>query len=223
MSVVTGTAAPRGRIDKRQAILDAAFTVFAQRGYTQAGMQEIADVAGTAKPTVYSHFHDKETLFLAALGAAGDDLAALNLAIIDDMRADDMRTSGGDIAAEFERTAFRLAELCCEERSRALRRLTYAEVHRFPSLLEIVYGRTAGQLTAALAGQLARLSLAGRLRHCDPDTAAGQFLALVTGPMESRSRLGTREVSQAEACVVASAAVDTFLRAYGAPSSPAAG
>ncbi|HEX2314666.1 MAG TPA: TetR/AcrR family transcriptional regulator C-terminal domain-containing protein, partial [Thermomonospora sp.] len=61
---------------------------------------------------------------------------------------------------------------------------------------------------------LARLSLAGRLRRCDPSTAAEQFLALLTGPAEARSRYGTRTVGEEELRAVARAAVDTFLAAY---------
>ncbi|MEU0742953.1 TetR/AcrR family transcriptional regulator C-terminal domain-containing protein [Streptomyces sp. NPDC006134] len=62
---------------------------------------------------------------------------------------------------------------------------------------------------------MARLSLAGRLRPCDPEQAAEHFLALLTGPLEARSGLGTRRLPAAELRGPADAAVDTFLRAYG--------
>ncbi|RMI31190.1 TetR/AcrR family transcriptional regulator [Nocardia stercoris] len=206
---MSGRAAPRGRIDKRQAILDAAFTVFARRGYAQTCMQEIAEVAGAAKPTVYNHFADKEALFLAAMAAVSDAVTTRNLAIVNEIRL-----PVADLDAVLHRTAYRLAQSCCEERSRALRRLVCSEVNHFPDLLETVYGHTAEQLTAALAGKLAQLSLSGQLRPCDPAAAAEQFLALLTAPMDNRSRLGTRKVPTAEIRAVASGAVDTFLRAY---------
>ncbi|MEV8061343.1 TetR/AcrR family transcriptional regulator C-terminal domain-containing protein [Streptomyces antimycoticus] len=73
----------------------------------------------------------------------------------------------------------------------------------------------------------ARLSPAGRPRPGDPARAAEQLLALLTGPMEVRSRPGTRKVSAAETRTVARSAVDTFLRAYEAaatePPDPRAG
>src|SRR5690606_41329263 len=74
---------PRGRIDKRQAILDAAITVFARRGYDQACVQEIADEAGVAKPTVYNHLTDKATLFREAMTAAARTARARHLATLD--------------------------------------------------------------------------------------------------------------------------------------------
>jgi len=52
-----------GRIDKRQAILDAAFTIFARDGYYLAGVDAIAAEARVAKHTIYNHFRDKENLF----------------------------------------------------------------------------------------------------------------------------------------------------------------
>ncbi|WP_198406846.1 TetR/AcrR family transcriptional regulator C-terminal domain-containing protein [Nocardia terpenica] len=45
--------------------------------------------------------------------------------------------------------------------------------------------------------------------------AAEQFGALLTGPVESRSRLGTRKLPASELREVTENAVATFLRAFG--------
>ena len=55
------TAQPR--TDRREAMLDAALEVFSRDGYDGGNIDEIARVAGVAKPTVYSHFGDKAALF----------------------------------------------------------------------------------------------------------------------------------------------------------------
>ncbi|GJF22599.1 MULTISPECIES: TetR/AcrR family transcriptional regulator [Streptomyces] len=220
----TGRAAPRaasrGRIDKREAILSAAFTVFSQRGYARACMEEIAEVAGVAKHTVYNHLGDKENVFRSALEAAADTVMAENLTVVELLTLDGHGSTAGDeeLRATFEDVAHRLLLQCCDDRSWALRRLLYAEVARFPELLEIVWGRGASRLQQSLADRLARLSLAGRLRPCDPAEAAEQFLALLTGPMERRSRLGTHAVDEEELRAVAGSAVRTFLLAYGRPA-----
>ncbi|MFF2083883.1 TetR/AcrR family transcriptional regulator [Nocardia sp. NPDC058176] len=211
----TGPTTSRGRIDKRQAILDAAFVVFARRGYAQAGVQEVAEEAGVAKPTIYNHLNDKETLFRHAITAASDAVLAENLAVVERLR-----TPGDDLRAALDDVAYRLIRSCCTEQSRSLRWLTYGTVAQFPDLIDVVVSRTSDQLGEALADRLARLSLSGRLRPCDPATAAEQFLVLITGPMEGRTRLGTRKVTTAEMRAVATAAVDTFLRAYEPPETP---
>lgn len=202
-------AAPRGRIDKRQAILDAAFTVFAQRGYEQASVRDIASEAGVAKPTVYNHFGDKETLFRCSVEATADAVMAANLEI-----ADRLRTPGGDLGATMADVAYRMLRICCDERSSALRRLSYAQLVHFPDLAADVHQRTSVRLGEALADRFAQLRLSGHLRPCDPAQAAEQFLALLTAPMEARSRLGSRNVPATEVRAVAGAAVETFLRAY---------
>lgn len=200
----------RGRIDKRQAILAAAGEVFAREGYAQAGVDAIAAEAGVAKPTVYNHFGDKETLFRAAIAADADRALAKHLAAVDELR------DGNDLRATLEDVGHHMLVCHCEERSVALRRLLSAELVRFPDLIDIVRGRAADRVTDALADRLARLALAGRLRRLDPTQAAEQFIALLTGPIEARSRLGTRRVPDDELRTVARAAVDTFLRAFAA-------
>ncbi|MFD0663759.1 TetR/AcrR family transcriptional regulator [Thermocatellispora tengchongensis] len=185
----TRRPAPRGRIDKRKAILDAAFAVFARRGYDQACVQEIAEEAGVAKPTVYNHLSDKENLFRHAVETAAEAVMADNLAVVELVRE-----PSGDLRALLEDVADRMLRICCDERSRALRRLTYAQLVRFPDLIEVVHRRTSTRVAEALADRLARLCLSGHLRPCDPAQAAEQFLALLTAPVEARSRLGGREV-----------------------------
>ncbi|MCD0450920.1 TetR/AcrR family transcriptional regulator [Actinocorallia sp. API 0066] len=201
---------PRGRIDKRQAIVDAAFRVFARQGYEQASVQDIAEEAGVSKQTVYNHFQDKQAVFSAAMAATADAVLADNLAAVERLR-----DPGPDLRAALNETAFGLLKICCDPRSSALRSLTYAQLTRFPDLLEVVQGRLASGLGPAMADRLARLALAGELRPCDPERAAEQFLALLTAPVETRSRMGTRKLPEDDVKAVAEAAVDTFLRAYG--------
>ncbi|MEU4342481.1 TetR/AcrR family transcriptional regulator [Nocardia sp. NPDC023852] len=207
---MTGTTAARGRIDKRQAILDVAFTVFARRGYDKACVQEIADEAGVAKPTVYNHLTDKQTLFEHAVLAAADAVAAQTLAIVDELRE-----PGEDLAPILTDVAYRLLEVCAGDRSRALRALTYAQLAAFPDLVDTILTRTSRNIAEAMADRLARLALAGKLRVTEPAEAAEQLLALLTAPLEARSRLGTRAVPEAELRDIAGSAIRTFLSAYG--------
>jgi len=49
----------------RSLLLDAAETVFAEKGFTPATVDDIADAAGYTKGAIYKHFATKEDLFLA--------------------------------------------------------------------------------------------------------------------------------------------------------------
>ena len=52
----------RRRQRTREALLDAAATVFAQRGFHGASLDEIAETAGYTRGAIYKHFADKEDL-----------------------------------------------------------------------------------------------------------------------------------------------------------------
>ena len=54
---------------KREAILDCAVRIFAERGFDDADVQDIANASGVGKGTVYRYFGKKEDLFLAAADA----------------------------------------------------------------------------------------------------------------------------------------------------------
>lgn len=49
----------------RQNILDAAFDLFAQKGFTRTTLNEVAAVAGVTRGGIYWHFKDKVDLFMA--------------------------------------------------------------------------------------------------------------------------------------------------------------
>ncbi|MFC4122334.1 TetR/AcrR family transcriptional regulator [Nonomuraea zeae] len=199
----------RGRIDKRQAILEGAFTVFARHGYTQACVQDIAREAGVAKPTVYNHMTDKATLFRHAIEASAQTSLDERVAALEPLEA-----PGDDLHGTLEQVAYELLRLHTDGRSCALRRLLYSEITHFPDILDIVRDMGPDHLNKALADRLARLALAGRLRTTDPDLTAEQFMALILGPLEARSQMGTRQLDDAELRTMARAAVETFVRAW---------
>jgi AcrR family transcriptional regulator len=62
----TRAARAEGR-DARQQLLEAAMAVFAERGYREASVDEIAHRAGYSKGAFYWHFPSKDDLFYALL------------------------------------------------------------------------------------------------------------------------------------------------------------
>lgn len=53
------------RLSKEESILDAAEKVFSEVGYKNAKMEDIANVAGITKVTLYTYFQSKENLYMA--------------------------------------------------------------------------------------------------------------------------------------------------------------
>jgi len=70
--------AERRRQQTREYLLRAASQVFAERGFHEATLDEVAAAAGYTKGAVYSNFKNKEDLFLALLeDAYARDMAAI--------------------------------------------------------------------------------------------------------------------------------------------------
>jgi AcrR family transcriptional regulator len=59
---------------RRRQLLGVALKVFAERGFHNASMNDIAVEAGVTKPVLYQHFTSKRELFTELLGDVGRDL-----------------------------------------------------------------------------------------------------------------------------------------------------
>lgn len=59
---------------RRRQLLDVALRVFAERGFHDASMNDIAVAAGVTKPVLYQHFTSKRELFAELLSDVGRDL-----------------------------------------------------------------------------------------------------------------------------------------------------
>jgi AcrR family transcriptional regulator len=83
----------------RRLVLAAARTVFMDRGYHGATLEQIADAAGFSKGVVYSQFASKADLFLRLLEARIEQRAAENAGLVEQFSA------GGGVAALVEHLA----------------------------------------------------------------------------------------------------------------------
>ena len=63
-------AKPRALGDKYQRILDAAISVFAEKGFHSARVSDVANRASVADGTIYLYFHNKEELLMTAINTA---------------------------------------------------------------------------------------------------------------------------------------------------------
>jgi AcrR family transcriptional regulator len=100
-------------------ILRAANRVFAQQGFDQATMAEIARVAGVAKGTIYLYYPSKQDIYSAALRRRAAELAALTKAAMA------QATGAGDKVRAFIETTLRYFE-----EHREFFRISYSEVGR---------------------------------------------------------------------------------------------
>ncbi len=196
----------------RAALLDAARNAFAEHGYTDTSVDDIAARAGLAKRTVYNIYGDKETLFLAAIGesiAIAEAFAGTVTARVADMT---------DPWTELPSIAVRLASEVLLGPVVPLRRLIARESFHFPDLAAEYRDKAPESVLRALAGGFEAASRRGVLAIEDPELAAEHFAYLVMGAELDRRMLGdTTSAERVERR--ARSGVTVFLRAYGVPPS----
>jgi TetR/AcrR family transcriptional regulator, mexJK operon transcriptional repressor len=201
----------RESADKHSAIIEAAAEVFLDNGYLGASMDDIANRAGVAKQTVYSHFAGKKALFVAMASALSNEAS-------DRVQSEVPEYVDGDVERYLTDYAVRQLNTVLVPRILRLRRLVIGEVTRFPELGVALYSGGPGRAIESLAATIKRLSALGALSIVNPTLAATQFNWLVmSAPLNRAMLLGDAAIPDASAlCTHAAESVRMFLAAYGA-------
>jgi TetR/AcrR family transcriptional repressor of mexJK operon len=195
---------------KRQAVLDAAATLFMAQGYGAVSMDAIAKEAGVSKATLYAHFASKDQLFATIIGeACRTKIAAADVLVQAEIG------SAAEIAEALRGFGVRMVRFLLEPTTKAIYRVVVAECVRFPELGVAFYESGPAHFLAFFSGWLGEQMRAGRLRDADPAVAAEQFIALMRGDINMRASVGLPSQDD-DAAIEAHVAnvVDTFMRAF---------
>lgn len=191
---------------KREAILEAAKTLFLSLGYANTSMDAVAAAAGVSKLTVYSHFTDKQTLFCSAVMATCQiQLPDLLFEYPEGVPVEEVLLT---IARNFQ-------ALISSDEAIKLSRLIMAQGSLDPSFGEYFYEAGPKRVLAGMEALLRGAHERGLLRIDNPLRAAEHFFCLVKGAPDYRLLLGCAgplEGDEAEAHVREVVAV--FLRAF---------
>ncbi len=191
---------------KREAILEAAKTLFLSLGYANTSMDAVAAAAGVSKLTVYSHFTDKQTLFCSAVMATCQiQLPDLLFEYPEGAPVDEVLLT---IARNFQ-------ALISSDEAVKLSRLIMAQGSLDPSFGEYFYEAGPKRVLAGMEALLRGADERGLLRIDNPLRAAEHFFCLVKGAPDYRLLLGCAgplEGDEAEAHV--REVVGVFIRAF---------
>src|SRR5699024_6730861 len=90
----SGKSATRMTREQRRAqLIDVALDIFAQHGYAQTTMEEVALHASVSKPVLYQHFHNKRDLYFTLIDV---ELDAPRDAVTSRMEAVDLEAEDAD-------------------------------------------------------------------------------------------------------------------------------
>ncbi|GAB3677143.1 TetR/AcrR family transcriptional regulator [Actinocorallia lasiicapitis] len=197
---------------KHQAILDAATTVFLDRGYSGTSMDDIAKLAAVSKQTVYKHFADKEKLFAEIVLATTDRIDGM-IDLIADVPAD-----SDALQENLTHLARRFLTALTQPQVIQLRRLIIANADTFPELGAAWYEQGFERVLATLAATFRNLADQGLLTVDDPMLAAHHFSGLLLWiPVNQAMFHGGPQHTEADLDHYATAGVRAFLAAYRPP------
>jgi TetR/AcrR family transcriptional repressor of mexJK operon len=190
---------------KREAIVTAARGLFASQPFDLVTMEAVAARANVSKMTVYSHFHDKETLFETIVTAVSDQMIG---ALLAPDQADGLRDRLIAVGTTF------LGVILGSDICKMAHTLPVA-LRANRALADRFYAAGPGRVRAALAAMIATAAERGELTVDDPDRAADDLVSLWEGSMPAKIAFGLAELSTPdEIARRALRGTDVFLRAY---------
>lgn len=154
---------------KKQNIINAAYTLFIQKGYNASSIQDILDEAGVSKGTFYNYFTSKTQCLIAIMESIGSELSQLRMAAAAGRPATDPQVLADQLSIRIklnrEKNLFSLYESIFYSQDQELKefsKLTYLkELDWIASRIVDVFGKKAQPYAldnaAALHGSIQQL------------------------------------------------------------------
>ena len=207
-----GRGRPRD-LAKLEAIVDAAYDLFLDRGIAATPMDLVAERAGVSKMTVYANFPDKPALLVAVFDRRRKTTHLPDLPV------------GSDLNLSLERLAefgeLTVSLLTRPEVVKETRRMATECAADQPRLAAMFYTAGRGEILKRVAVFLKGLNERGVLAIDDPELAAEQLIGAWIGMTELRQSLGVAGPPSSNAIAKrVRYAIDTLVRAWSIGAEP---
>jgi TetR/AcrR family transcriptional regulator, mexJK operon transcriptional repressor len=194
--------------DRKVDILNAAATIFPQKGYLETTLNDIAREAGVAVSTVYQHFRSKEELFLDLADSINFIHSMENINSALEGRNDICDYNGLRETMIRVANAFLFAPLMNVE----IIRLFITEVKRFPTIGKIYRERLMAPGEVRL-GEFLKLQMERGIFHSvEPRLAASAFYGMFLNTIISEYLFMDRDMEYMPSPEGVAAMVEIFLR-----------
>ncbi len=156
---------------RRQQILDAALSVFSEKGFDTATTAEIARTAGVAEGTIYNYFKSKRELFIAAI-----ENLIITVPLLDLIE----KLPNGDIGVAFKHILQNRFKLI-ESRPMSQMPAMMAEIQRDPELKALWAEKFLQPFLSQLDGMYRIMTESGKFRRMEPAVAVRAVGGLILG------------------------------------------
>ncbi|MFY8328372.1 TetR/AcrR family transcriptional regulator [Pseudoalteromonas sp. ZZD1] len=189
---------------KRQQIITAATTLFMDKGFPNTSMDQIAKLAQVSKQTVYSHFKDKNNLFVETVTAH--------------CSASNLRKEGFEPAQSIEENLFRVVTnfITLVFSPEALRVYDTCVAHKdeYPELALLFYDAAPKVVIQQVEVCLQCMAEAGLLSIENPKYATLQLLGMTQGDWKLRHALGHAKADELPPADYVADCVSRFIKMY---------
>jgi TetR/AcrR family transcriptional regulator, mexJK operon transcriptional repressor len=130
LNIETSKAGRPKSAEKRNQVLEAAGELFLTSGYTGCSMEMVAKKAKVSKQTVYSHFANKEALFIAVIENKCAEYQLDNRHLLSEKL---------DLALVLQEHGLQIVKLLHDDEVIAIYRVIIGEVNNNPRAAELLY------------------------------------------------------------------------------------
>ncbi|MBE0380265.1 TetR/AcrR family transcriptional regulator [Pseudoalteromonas prydzensis] len=189
---------------KRQQIITAATSLFMEKGFPNTSMDQIAKLAEVSKQTVYSHFKDKNNLFVETVTAhcSSSNLRKEQFEATQTLEENLLRVLTNFISLVFSPEALRVYDTCV------------AHKDEYPELALLFYEAAPKVVIQQVETCLQSIAAAGLLTIENPKFATLQLLGMTQGDWKLRHALGHAKADELPPADYIADCVTRFIKMY---------
>jgi len=150
----------RRKADRPAEIVQAALSVFAEKGFAAAKLDDIAREAGVSKGAIYLYFETKEDIFRAVVGQA----IAPNVGMIRAMAA----AHPGPLADLLRNVTAHVAGVVAHTPLGGVLKMVVGEARNFPEIARVWHDELVSQALGAVTEAIAAAQARGEVKPGDP-------------------------------------------------------
>jgi TetR/AcrR family transcriptional repressor of mexJK operon len=196
-----GTAAER----RRKAMIEAAYTLFVEKGYGSVSVDEIIKHSKGSKSTLYKFFGSKEGIMKAVVESlAAEMLRHITIEYPPGKNVRNVLIHIGEV----------LVDLALSDNAINQHRLAVSNANTFPDVAKLWYESGPKTTFDGIAEVLARENSKGRLKVENPLHAAWFFGGMLIFKENMTRLIGAPQAKKAEKKALVQEAVDGFLKIY---------
>lgn len=191
---------------RRDAMVEAAYKLFTEKGYMSVSVDDIIRISGGSKSSLYKYFGDKEGILKAVIGSLAEKM-------LREFRFE--YDSSKSPREALTRIGMVLVDLALSENAINQHRQAVSHAKALPELAKLWYELGPMRTFDGLAKFLEKEAAAGRLRIEKPVQAALLFAGMIIFRDNMRMLICLPRSKRSDLKELVSEAVDVFLAAYG--------